>query len=483
MTESYEPNHYPDSPVLQAIRPNFQPSESPQPFITESHSSEEEAEEESTVRRRRGAGRRVRPSQGDGVLISHLDPNRPDIAQLVSEKALDPASPSPTIDTEPTTEAATEDMGEVTLTTEDASQVASKALRVAAVGLDGPPTADLLNNQSLNFANPLSNAGTIQPDMSTPRPPRLLPRPIKTEPEVEEQKEEDSIATSPNLAKYTITPSEPIASTLPALQNSPNRANSMHSPPNTQSLPSLKTALGDQLPDNNLTNGVGCVFPSVSRGSPSMTRATTVYLPPVSGPSPSTFSQPSSASSKDMSTMSPPSTQPSHPSYWRTGPKSETSIGSTLSDVTTPSTSTVSHSSPGSAYPTPGQSQDIRMGMDAEQSNLLNGPMPPNGPFTSSAFKCTYPGCTAQPFQTQYLLNSHANVHSQNRPHYCAVEGCPRGPGGKGFKRKNEMIRHGLVHDSPGYVCPFCPDQQHRYPRPDNLQRSVETHFYRSKLC
>jgi hypothetical protein len=88
-------------------------------------------------------------------------------------------------------------------------------------------------------------------------------------------------------------------------------------------------------------------------------------------------------------------------------------------------------------------------------------------------FQCTYPGCSAQPFQTHYLLNSHANVHSSNRPHYCPVEGCPRGEGGKGFKRKNEMIRHGLVHESPGYVCPYCVDREHRYPRPDNLQRSV----------
>ncbi|TVY68726.1 Metallothionein expression activator [Lachnellula suecica] len=91
-------------------------------------------------------------------------------------------------------------------------------------------------------------------------------------------------------------------------------------------------------------------------------------------------------------------------------------------------------------------------------------------------FQCTYPGCTAQPFQTQYLLNSHANVHSSNRPHYCGVKGCPRSEGGKGFKRKNEMIRHGLVHDSPGYVCPFCPDREHKYPRPDNLQRHVRVH-------
>lgn len=88
-----------------------------------------------------------------------------------------------------------------------------------------------------------------------------------------------------------------------------------------------------------------------------------------------------------------------------------------------------------------------------------------------AGYTCDFSGCTAPPFQTQYLLNSHANVHSSVRPHYCPVQGCSRSEGGKGFKRKNEMIRHGLVHDSPGYICPFCPDRDHRYPRPDNLQR------------
>lgn len=89
----------------------------------------------------------------------------------------------------------------------------------------------------------------------------------------------------------------------------------------------------------------------------------------------------------------------------------------------------------------------------------------------AGSYHCKVPGCNAPPFQTQYLLNSHANVHSSARPHYCPVPGCARGETGKGFKRKNEMIRHGLVHESPGYVCPFCPDRDHRYPRPDNLQR------------
>lgn len=88
-----------------------------------------------------------------------------------------------------------------------------------------------------------------------------------------------------------------------------------------------------------------------------------------------------------------------------------------------------------------------------------------------TGFQCTYAGCTAKPFQTQYLLKSHANVHSSDRPYHCPVKDCPRGESGKGFKRKNEMTRHGLVHESPGYACPYCVDQRRRYPRPDNLQR------------
>jgi len=36
------------------------------------------------------------------------------------------------------------------------------------------------------------------------------------------------------------------------------------------------------------------------------------------------------------------------------------------------------------------------------------------------------------------------------------------------------MIRHGLVHQSPGYVCPFCADDGYKYPRPDLLQRYVK---------
>ena len=137
--------------------------------------------------------------------------------------------------------------------------------------------------------------------------------------------------------------------------------------------------------------------------------------------------------------------------------------------------------------PSQGQGQ----GHEHEQGPSPSNPRPPNSANSSTQtngnananlssgqgnYKCTFKDCTAPAFLTQYLLNSHANVHSDERPHYCPVQGCARSEPGNGFKRKNEMIRHGLVHKSPGYVCPFCPDREHKYPRPDNLLRHVRAH-------
>ncbi|CBF89837.1 protein rsrA [Aspergillus nidulans FGSC A4] len=174
---------------------------------------------------------------------------------------------------------------------------------------------------------------------------------------------------------------------------------------------------------------------------------------------PTPYSHLSPASTQAISTASSPASQQP---YWR----------NVKAAYPYDPPSTASNRSPASSYPTPieraptGACEPVGFAPSSQGSTAA-----PTG-----TFKCSHPGCTAPPFQTQYLLNSHANVHSQDRPHFCPIEGCSRGPGGKGFKRKNEMIRHGLVHNSPGYVCPFCPDQQHKYPRPDNLQRHVRVH-------
>ncbi|KAH7324250.1 hypothetical protein B0I35DRAFT_423796 [Stachybotrys elegans] len=47
---------------------------------------------------------------------------------------------------------------------------------------------------------------------------------------------------------------------------------------------------------------------------------------------------------------------------------------------------------------------------------LLNNPR-------EDAYRCNVLGCSAPPFPTQYLLNSHANIHSSERPHYCPITG------------------------------------------------------------
>ncbi|KAH0542563.1 hypothetical protein FGG08_003068 [Glutinoglossum americanum] len=170
----------------------------------------------------------------------------------------------------------------------------------------------------------------------------------------------------------------------------------------------------------------------------------------------------------------------SHP-YWFSRRSSQTSVdGQPFAPAPQPESSyppppTTDSSTPASMGGTP---RDHRMSIDETPHPTPTASLTPQqaGPPPVGGFRCDHVGCTATPFQTQYLLNSHANVHSTNRPHYCPVKGCSRGEGGMGFKRKNEMIRHGLVHDSPGYVCPFCPDREHKYPRPDNLQRHVRVH-------
>ncbi|RDW70823.1 uncharacterized protein DSM5745_08334 [Aspergillus mulundensis] len=203
---------------------------------------------------------------------------------------------------------------------------------------------------------------------------------------------------------------------------------------------------------------VAAVSPPSARVDPSPRELYRAPLMPSKIP-PSPYSHLSPASTQAISAVSSPASQQP---YWRT----------VKAPYPYDPPSTVSNRSPASNYPTPIE----RASTGACEPGAFTPSSQGSTAGPTGTFKCSHPGCTAPPFQTQYLLNSHANVHSQDRPHFCPIEGCSRGPGGKGFKRKNEMIRHGLVHNSPGYVCPFCPDQQHKYPRPDNLQRHVRVH-------
>ena len=491
----YDPDEFlPRASPFPEVKINYKPEPSPPPFVPENTSSSspspdsgdsdidlaKDAEEKARRFRRFKKGRRRKrhgPSQGDTVLISYLDPNRPDIAQEAGQTVLTSASQSEDEEEEGED---VEDMGVVRRTENGAHHTPSEALLTAKAAealrvvreddlemvdatqdrrseetkedlQDAPITNGITHNDqepepSTAFAKP-SPPSPARATFDIKPPPRVpLPRPAisteTTQSTDERTRQEDSTPISPTLAKFAMSSSEADPeSKLPAMQKSPPRSASTHSPEGSQSLPSLQTTLSG-LSDSGI-NGIHAPSPYApsSGHSPQFVRHPT-FSSQSTGPSPGTYSHPSPG-------MSPPG-YPSHPTYWRRAPtEASTSTPSTY-EASTPAS--VPGPSPAQSYPTP-NIQDHRGSVDGSSTpQLLNGPLPPNGPFTSSTFKCTFSGCIAAPFQTQYLLNSHANVHSSNRPHFCPVADCPRGPGGKGFKRKNEMIRHGLVHQSPGYI-------------------------------
>jgi hypothetical protein len=499
------------SPGLVPTQINYTPEETPPPYIPTSSSSsaslspdpdesnehrqglDDSAHPSAKKKRKRRKKRRTRPSQGDAVLISYLDPNRPDIAREVAQRALNSASQSEAGDEveeeeeedmsgggggddddedgrtkdvdgnsshaialEKTASAALNDVAMKDSAPERPVLSASLAMHGAVNGVEGHGLGMEDSTQDTDLTG-LEDSKVPAKSLPPPLPLAISATSLSPKTEVED----DSIITSPALAPFAITAAEANPdNTLPAMQKSPPRSTCAHSPNANQSLPSLQTTLSQigEKPMVETPNGLS-PFPQNAGPSPTMNRSH--FLAGNPGPSPSIYSNPSPASSKEMTSMSPPG-YPNHPNFWRHNPKD--------GSFSTTSTASVPGLTPVSAYTTP-TPKDIASPESSNGPQLLNGPLPANGPFTSTAFKCTYAGCTAAPFQTQYLLTSHANVHSSSRPHYCPVKSCPRSIGGKGFKRKNEMIRHGLVHASPGYMCPFCAEQQHKYPRPDNLQR------------
>lgn len=364
----------------------------------------------------------VRPTSGDAVLVAYLGNGRdPDVARLAGSEGL--AAEEESFDEEPRQERPVDNS---TMNRPSLRHLAADALQAASLVPISPSAprsiADITGQLSIHDESPAG--GTHAAYVSAPR------------------------VTSPHLAS---------SGPLPPLHGgyvSPGESK--------ESLPSLRSTLGEirdlgpgRIPEKDLAapSGPATSFPASSPGGnlPRFSLSTNLPSSPVS---PDGFR-----------TLSPHSTGHSSIHFHaanNTHARPGTDYSSSSNAGETPSTD---HS-----VSTPATSVSItdRMSIDG-----ITNPQPATG---TGAYVCNFAGCTALPFQTQYLLNSHANVHSSARPHYCPVKGCPRSEGGKGFKRKNEMIRHGLVHDSPGYVCPFCPDREHKYPRPDNLQRHVRVH-------
>lgn len=450
-TDCYDPDDVlpRDSPQMQPHRPKLLPSPSPPPTF-------------SSDRKPPHGRRKVEPIQGDAVLVAHLGNGRqPEIAHAAALEPL--ASDNGSEDDSSSPESPGRDMNRPPPPDSfDLKSLAAGAL--AAFTTPTPATAAVAAAVTAKHEPLHSKDGTggqhetTLVGISSRELPIRDERPGLAAPAIVYSigNKLPSQHAGPSLHKPDITspvsPSQSAPGGLPPLLDSPKSDGGGHGP-----LPSIRAQLGDfkrltesaMSPDKDI--GPARHAPSFPRSPP----ASLPRLPSLAG-LPGGHASPPISPNEGFRRELP---SPAHsipvvsPYYY-----SSSSGGGPHRPSADYSSGTAETPSTDQTASTPANSVADRMSIDG----LTN---PPAG------YVCTFTGCNAAPFQTQYLLNSHANVHSSARPHYCSVKGCPRSEGGKGFKRKNEMIRHGLVHDSPGYVCPFCPDREHKYPRPDNLQR------------
>jgi hypothetical protein len=410
------------SPLLEPQTISYKPVESPPPFLPDdSSSSSLEASsppaggpgKKSSKKRRK----KTQPSLGDTVLISYLDPNRPDIAKLAGEETINSASQSEAEGS------GDEEMGDppnqpASDQVSNAPNTLAKIAQETLEKCDPPVTSHQersrvpelaevngLNNSHVKkessevIDSKESDALDVLKGLSQGSPDGRRTPKLKTTPE-EEKPGEDSLATSPNIGRFTIPASEASPmQTLPAIQKSPPRSASASSPGGTQSLPSLQTALAEQDVQMNGTSPVArATYPlPLSGQSPPLNRGDRqiqAHFPPPQPHAPPPYAQLSPQSGKEMQGMSPPGS--THPQLFRSSKPDTPFTPSTVSDQQpTP------QSEGSNAYPTP---IEHRMSIDTERPPHLNGAPIANGPFSPTGFKCNYPGCTAAPFQTQYLL-------------------------------------------------------------------------------
>lgn len=435
-----------NSPVLVATKVNTRPSPSPEPDIPLVQVSPP-----SHSRSGKAKWPKVRPSQGDAVLIGIMGNGRdPEIARAAGlhtlpsaeEEVTSPSSDDSTEDREPMSTSPDRFPAGLGRKTElppsppnDLQMLADNALAALtlnrkSVSEDGRTpitTGDTDTETSRPVASPTSPAARPQTAVRNERPHPVFPTPYSP----------GSMYT-PRTGSFA-SPTASIGNeSLPPIQNASPRSDSNGG----ISLPSLKDQLGPEALSPSFSHSPP--GPSMLHGMP--------RLPSMSHASPPISPHDLIPRSPHQPIVPPGPYTPWLPNGMPHRPSIDYASGSTPSDQ---------------SVSTPATSVSVTERMSIEGMAFSNAA-------EQGQYVCTVEGCKAPPFQTQYLLNSHANVHSQSRPHYCPVKDCPRAEGGKGFKRKNEMIRHGLVHESPGYVCPFCPDREHRYPRPDNLQRYAE---------
>lgn len=219
---------------------------------------------------------------------------------------------------------------------------------------------------------------------------------------------------SPELVHRVSLPSlqslSPPSSTVGA---SPDSASCNH---NTKSLPSIQSALGGFSPSEFPSTRLNSLHPpypysscpgsATSTDSPHDRQLPRQFLPSHIPPSP--YSHLSPISAKDHSNNPSPASQP--PAFWRGAPPPPPPpppppqpAADTPHHAPSPyDTSPMTVKSPLTSYPTP--TEPVASTPGSSERGSLSSTATLNGTGPTGSYKCTHPGCTAAPFQTQYLL-------------------------------------------------------------------------------
>lgn len=377
------------SPQLVAQKVNYQVEE-PRPPFARPESPKRNATGKDAAGTP-GRSRKLMPESnvqtrlGDSVLMRFLEPNRPDIWEFEEKDPLNQPWPPP--DRNPL-----EDRKPVQKKEESLKQTAEEAVHQLQPkdppGLETKPVSSPVAVQPPGMKKELNSPGQrprLPPisalDTSLGDPPRFFP---------------------PHGDSTKCSPEEPARVSLPSLQ-SPQSSTNFPDQKNTQSLPSIQSALSGLTPTEfppSRINGLPPPYPypgtagsMAPRHDPPHDRRISGPLPPHHIP-PSPFSHFSPTSAKDMSNNPSPASQPT---FWRRPSQSQAEMGHGTSPYEMPP---VSAQSPTTGYPTPTEHVNAVPG---ELTSLSSNPSTA-GTGTTGNYKCSHPGCTAASFQTQYLL-------------------------------------------------------------------------------
>ena len=388
---------------------------------------------------------KVRPSQGDAVLVGIMGgQNRPDIAKTAGEEPLQDDSDE---------EMVVRDVGGAAV-----DNVLVQTAQDAARIIDGADrNTEDLNADSHNNRSSVDLCGCITQALKAkeedPRKPELVAIKEETETVGESiivtskvpataaekalnaktsspktrrssssrgniakgRRNSDSLASSPIFVHaISVSHGSPMDSeTLPAMKSSPQQ-NASTSPNGQQSLPSIHDQLGSladipvigEAANGTSTNGrpgfapINGVSPPQSTQFPNLqTRPFHPYPPTQPSPSSASYSSNSPHDYRpghDATGMSPPVKPGPGSAYYCNGQTSQSDEQGPLSAESNPTTG---------SYSTDASPNGDRMSIDGPGPITLP-PLPAGGPLplATGGFKCEYAGCTAAPFQTQYLL-------------------------------------------------------------------------------